>query len=318
MFFRGVESSGPIRFLRAMSDREAILALKASRSGYKSALSRARKVAESALKVYVEGDDPTLLENFLGHWDERLQKYLHAEDLVMCNLASDPKDADQAVDEHVTAFFTAKTTITGFRRDVDAAVLRQVAVNQPVPIPDSRQAHPAVPKLNPKKPPILEEDTDHRLFVRWRPLWYNYAQLSYLDQRERTIQVGIFWECCSPGFLSIIRHSLGIRPDTGRSVVEILDMIEAHLRSLRNVHLDMRDLLSVKQKEGQDYTSFCNSIRELADYADTSKITEDRLLIALLFQGMRSDSDKTKLMERKPSTFNEARKFILEMETIRD
>lgn len=54
------------------------------------------------------------------------------------------------------------------------------------------------------------------------------------------------------------------------------------------------------------------------DYADTSKITKDPLLIVLLFQGMIGDFDKTKVMKWKPSTFNEARKFILEMETIQE
>jgi hypothetical protein len=53
-----------------MSDREVMIALKASRKGFKSALSRARNVAESALEVYVDGDDPTFLENLLGHWDD--------------------------------------------------------------------------------------------------------------------------------------------------------------------------------------------------------------------------------------------------------
>lgn len=234
-----------------MSDREEIQALKASRSGYKSALTRARNVAESSLEDYVVGDDPILLENFIGHWDARLQKYLDAEDQVICGLASDVKDADPAVDEHVKAFFKAKSIINGFRRDVEANLVNVSLSNQGSNLhPNSRQDRFSLPKTVAKKPPMLEEDLDHKDFTRWRPLWNNYSRLIYLDQRDRSIQVGLFWECCSSGFLRLVNHSIGIQMETGRSVNEILDLIEEHLRSLRNVHLDMRDLLAVRQREG--------------------------------------------------------------------
>ncbi|XP_059078478.1 uncharacterized protein LOC131876950 [Tigriopus californicus] len=299
-----------------MSNREAIQTLKASRSGFKSALTRARNMVKVSLDEYVDGEDHSLSENLLRHWDDHLQKFLAADDQVMCGLASDMKDADPAVDDHVQAFLKPQVLITGYRREVEA-VNRQTMVNSNVaaPIPDGR--HPVLPRLDAKKPPLLEEDTTHKTFVRWRPLRNNYSQLTYLEHWERAIQVGFLWECCSPGFLRIIQHSLGIRADTGRTVFEILDIIEDHLRSLRNVHMDMRDLLSVTQREGQDYTSFCNTIRGLADYANTSKISEDRLLIALLFQGMRHNSDKAKVMERNPATLDEARRYILELETAR-
>ncbi|XP_059095941.1 uncharacterized protein LOC131890587 [Tigriopus californicus] len=301
-----------------MSKRDEIASLKASRRGFKSALTRARKSAQSALDDYILGDDPVLLENFLGHWDDRLQKYLFAEDQVICHLDADANDADSAVDEQTNAFFKAKSIIIGFRRDVDASNLQAVGGNQPDPARGSGIPPLPLPKVDAKKPPILHEDTNHKVFTRWRPLWVNYARLTSLDQRDQAIQVGLFWECCSPGFLKIIVHSLGIKMETGRPVTEILDLLEDHLRSLRNVHLDMRDLLAVRQTEGQDYTSFCGTIRELADYADASKVTEDRLLIALLLQGMRDDSDKAKTMERNPSTFDDARRHILELETSRN
>ncbi|XP_059096764.1 uncharacterized protein LOC131891250 [Tigriopus californicus] len=303
-----------------MAHRDEIQVLKASRRGFKAALTRARNVAESALEDFSVGDDPVLLENFICHWDERLHKYLNAEDQVICHLSSDVKDADPAVDEHTSAFIKAKSQVTGLSRDFDAIRLR----NLTVPIQTSSgsnhghgQTTPGLPRIDAKRPPVLQEDTDHKAFTRWRPLWNNYSRLTFLDQRDQAIQVGLFWECCSGGFLRIVNHSLGIRTDTGRPVKEILDLIEDHLRSLRNVHLDMRDLLAVRQKEGQDYTSFCNIIRELSDYADASKVTEDRLLIALLLQGMRNDSDKAKIMERNPNTFDEARRYILELETAR-
>jgi hypothetical protein len=51
----------------------------------------------------------------------------------------------------------------------------------------------------------------------------------------------------------------------------------------------MRDLLRVHQRDGQDYTSLCNVIKDLAEFADLAHITEDKLLIALLLQAMTSE-----------------------------
>ncbi|XP_059096810.1 uncharacterized protein LOC131891302 [Tigriopus californicus] len=46
-------------------------------------------------------------------------------------------------------------------------------------------------------------------------------------------------------------------------------------------------------------------------------LSSRRILIIRCSQGMQSDSDKAKTMERNPKSFEEARKFILELETSR-
>jgi hypothetical protein len=127
----------------------------------------------------------------------------------------------------------------------------------------------------------------------------------------------MFWECCSPGFLKTVNNSVGVKVDTNRPLEEVLELIERYLRSLQSRHMDMRDLLAVRQGEGQSYTSLGNEIRELADYADTAHITEDLLLIGILLKAMRREEDKAKTMQKNPATFDNALKFILELETAR-
>jgi hypothetical protein len=109
-----------------MTNRDAVQILKASQKGFKAALTQARIVAESAFQDYVEGVDPGLLEEFLGHWDNPLQK----KDQVNCRLALDIKDSDSAVDEHEQAFFKAKSKVVGFRRDVEDVVIRTESIDQ--------------------------------------------------------------------------------------------------------------------------------------------------------------------------------------------
>ena len=288
--------------------------LKASRRGFKSVLTRATKAAEGTLADYAEDSDPSLLEKHVQEWERRLRRYQEADELVLCHVLADDNDADKDAEQLEANFLDVSVRVIGLRRNFDA-------INTPIApaaIQSNNQVRePQLPRLDIKRPPTLEEDTDYRTFFRWRPLWDNYAKMVYLDKRDRPIQISVFWECCSPGFLRIVNHSVGIKADTGRTIDEILTLIEAHLKRLRNHHLDLRDLLSVCQRPGQDYTSLGNDIRELADYADAHNMTLDRLLIGILLQAMLHEDDKAKLMERNPGTFDNAWKYILELETAR-
>ncbi|XP_059092245.1 uncharacterized protein LOC131887632 [Tigriopus californicus] len=298
-----------------MDNREGVLNLKSSRKGFKGVTKRAKRAALDAIQTHVDGTDPYLLELKLQTWESKLNRFQDAEEAVMCHPDADDNDIDKDLDAHEDNFDKARLKVRGIRQNFDQSILSSQP--QASPIPPSQSPSTGLPNLNVKRPPILEEDTNLRSFLQWCPLWRNYSNLIALPKRDHTTQVSLLWECCSPGFLQIVHHSLDIRPDTGREVDDILGIIKDYLRSLRSVHLDMRDLLQVRQTDGQDYTSLCNVIRELAQFADLAHITEDRLLIALLLQAMKSESDRAHLMEKNFKTFDEARHCILEMETSR-
>ena len=134
---------------------------------------------------------------------------------------------------------------------------------------------------------------------------------------SREKQVGIFWECCTPGFLNTIRHSLQIQMDTGRTVDEIHNRIEEHLRSLRDKNINMKSLIEVRQAKGQDYTSLVNEIRNKALIADARNVTEDILLIAVLVKAVQDTRDVQEVIKRKPTTVDDACKALLELECAR-
>ena len=216
------------------------------------------------------------------------------------------KDFDQLEDE----FFTTKIKIQGYRREFDKAQLpAQPAVVQANNNDQNRRS-----KIDYRKPERLKEHTDLKDFLRWKPTWTNYATLVDLAQLNRDKQVGIFWDCCTPGFLNTMKHSLQIPMDTGRTVDDIHRMIEDHLRSLRDKNIDMKSLIEVKQAKGQDYTSLCNEIRDKALFADTRNVTEDILLIAVLVKAVQDTTDVQEVLKSKPRTFDEARKALLALE----
>ena len=294
--------------------REEIEKLLASRKGYKSALTKVRNRTLTAIQAHDAANAPTALELRVTKWQEALQKYEDADHLIQSHSGYEAADDDKDFDEQGEAFIEASSTIIELRQAYDATQQPQA---QPVQPPPAQNQGRNLPKLQVSLPPTLEEDLDLRVFTKWKPLWNNYSRLCELDQRDRETRVAAFWQCCSPGFLNIIHHTIGVTPTTHRDVPAILDLITTHLRDLRNQFVDMRDYLSIKQKDGQDYTSLCNEIREYGDYADIAYITEDRLNLGILLQSMSNESDRAKLMAEDPDDFDEARQFVLGLETAR-
>lgn len=301
--------------------RGEVSTLKASRRGLKGVLNRVRRAAEQVITEVEDGDDPTKAEVMLESWKKKLQRYEEAEDKVVCHPASDVNDEDKDFTDQLMRFSDAETIVKGRRRTWDRAQEAAMAAAAPDPIADGGgggdQQIRHLQRVDAKKPPMINDQTDFRSFMKWKPLWENYAMLVSIDQRPQRVQVGMLWELFSAGFLRTVRNAIGIPRDTNRPLNEIFELIERHLRSLRNRHLDMKELLDVRQKEGQDYTSLTNELKELSEYADAVNITEDILLIGLLLKAMSSDEDKAKVMERNPATFQDARRYILELETAR-
>jgi len=174
----------------------------------------------------------------------------------MADEAADKQDSDSRdLTVHEDAFDEYKTIVVGIRKDDDADRAAEEAARiqgQGAVVQGGAQRKGLV-KIEISQPPVLEEDTDLRVFTQWLPLWRNYSTLSELPLRDRETRVSAFWQVCSKGFLRIITHTIGIRQDGGRDVDEIHQMIKNHLRSLRDQNVDLKELLNVTQTEGQGY-----------------------------------------------------------------
>ena len=315
----------------ANAERKKIDGLKASRSGFKATVTRVSNRVATGINNADPTDEAALIqaEFEIKKWEEALERYVAAEEAVMASPKVDPADADGELSaaEDRLARYTAM--VRGRRKEFDKAEAeeeRQAAQAAAQGNPAQPQAQgqaavnppgPSLPKLVIDLPPILEEDTDLIAWLRWKPTWTNYAGLLKLAERDQRTQVSVFWQSCSPGFQKIINHTLGIGQDTVRPLDEILNAITDHLRSLRNRQLDLREYLSVRQRSGQDYVSLCNEIRELGEYANVGTLTTAQLHIGVLILAMRSEQDRAKLINENPNRFEDARAYILGLETAR-
>ena len=297
-----------------MANREELDKLKNRRATFKGLVNNRRKNTEEAINNYVVATDPSLVEAYFSNYDEYYVKYKETDEEILLHPDHDDKDNDKEFKKVTDLYLGTKVYVHGLRKDYDKSLIQPVVAQQPAG-GGGGQVKP--PKIDYNKPPTLREDTDLRAFIRWKPLWENYSRLAELSKITREQRVSLFWQCCSPGFLQTINHSLGIKIDTGRDVADIHQIIEQHLRSLRSIHTDMQVLLAVRQRNNQDFTSLCNEIKEKSSYADTTNITEDILLIAILLQAIENEEITTELLQKKPQTFDQARKYILELECAR-
>ena len=308
-----------------MGDRKEVETLMKSRRGFKASVTRIRNIATREIDIADGRDEPILLEEYIGEWQTAIQKYIAAEERVMAADKYEDGDADTGAEDQQDAYLQAKASVRGLRQEYDQRQRRQQQQQQQQALqqapPQGGQAQvaqpPRLPNLVIEKPQTLEEDTDLITWLRWKPLWANFAQLIKLEERDRPTQVGMFWQTLSPGFQNMIKHQLGIPQDTGRTLEDIHTRIEEHLRSLRNRQLDLQQLLKIRQKHDQEYISLCSEILELADYARTRDLTFEQLHIGILILAMRREDDRAKLINEEPADFNAARAFILNLETAR-
>ena len=112
--------------------------------------------------------------------------------------------------------------------------------------PSSSTSIPPPQKAIAQNPPPLRADATFQVFREWRRRWDDYAimvDLSKLPREKELIQLRM---CLILETQRILEHTLEIPPSTGRSVNEVLDALQTHIKSMRNKVLRRRELLSCK------------------------------------------------------------------------
>ena len=247
-----------------------------SRSSYKGKARTWFKKLDEKLQSYNQGDPTNFLETYLDKYTDMVLKYEEFDEKVNSHLCFEKSDAD--LEKYMEDYLDMKSVVNQHKRQVEKDEAKAAAAANAAAINPPNQLGAAIaktPKIDYLKPPQLKEDLDILKFMKWKPLWSNYAKLAEINKLSRETQVALFWQTCSPGFLNTVQHSLGIKSDTIKTVDEIHTAIEKHLRSLRSIHNDLLVLLGTRQKTGQNITHLCNELLEKASYSDAANITQD-------------------------------------------
>ncbi|XP_066940974.1 uncharacterized protein [Macrobrachium rosenbergii] len=132
----------------------------------------------------------------------------------------------------------------------------------------SQSSLPPPQKATTQTPPPLKADATFQMFREWRRKWDDYAIMVDLFKLPREKQMIQLRMCLALETQRVLEHTLQISPSTDKSVDEVLDALQSHIKGLRNEVLRRRELLSCKQMEGESFSDFYVRLRRITEEVD--------------------------------------------------
>ncbi len=157
----------------------------------------------------------------------------------------------------------------------------------------------------PQPPGKLTPTMSLHIFKAWKAKWKDYANLCKVDKMTPGQQVSILRTHASMELIHALDHHV-IKVE-GDGVDNVLKAVEKHIRSKRNITLDLRDFDYRVQESGESFDSYQIAIRRLADNADLTEghcndcgpACLDRRLSARLISGISDEETRQKLLAMK-------------------
>ncbi|XP_068246810.1 uncharacterized protein [Palaemon carinicauda] len=159
---------------------------------------------------------------------------------------------------------------------------------------------PVPQKAITQNPPPLQADASFQVFREWRHRWEDYSimmDLSKLPREKQLIQLRM---CLTLETQMILEHTLDISPNTDKTVEEVLDELQDHVKSVRNKALRQRELLSCKQFKGESFSDFYVRLKHIAEEVDVcpvnSSVCEETQMKMIILIGIRDGELVQKLI----------------------
>ena len=170
--------------------------------------------------------------------------------------------------------------------------------------PQPQQARSTGPK--PQAPPKMNVNISLAKFKSWKETWNDFARLSKIDNMDAAERLSFFRSYLSLDMRSTLTHAIETKPTD--SVDQVLVAIEKHIRSKRNITLDLVAFDDRTQQASELFDSYLVAIRELAEDADLTaghcndcgQKCLDRRLSARLLSGIQDEETRKKLLALSP------------------
>ena len=172
--------------------------------------------------------------------------------------------------------------------------------SQPAENNTSTEERPQQNVSNHPRPTLLDTDITYSKYKAWREAWDDYSMLQRIDTLPLHNQHAFFRSCLTEDMRTYLKCAIDINTGGTSTVKEILDAIQAHLRSKRNVTLDRVAFVERKQEEGKQFDSFFVAIKKLADEADICQQCVEVRLCTRIMSGVRDTELRHKLLALNP------------------
>ena len=117
--------------------------------------------------------------------------------------------------------------------------------------------------------PRLNANCSLREFSSWKLKWADYCLLNNVEKLELKEQKAVFRSLLSDEWYRVIQFVLQIKLDD-ESITnnEIINEMQAYLRSQRNVVLDRKDFYLRNQQQGESFDDYYMTLQEIAAFCD--------------------------------------------------
>ena len=153
-------------------------------------------------------------------------------------------------------------------------------------------------------PPYLTWSASLREFDAWRHKFEGYASLANINTLKPSEQQTALGSLVDEEWTRMLRFGLDIKEDSELNTV--LDAMEKHLRSRRNVVLDRREFYLRKQESGENFDEFLCAIKEIAAFCGFCEECMDNRLRDRIVVGTSDELALQRLLEEKDLTLQKA------------
>ena len=145
----------------------------------------------------------------------------------------------------------------------------------------------------------LPADVSLHNFATWRKKWNDYCRLQRISTYPRLEQISALRLVLSTRMLDTVDTVLGIDEATV-TPDDILDRIQQHIRTQRNVALDRADFHECRQTATETYDEFYIRIQGIAALADLCKICLEQQMTTGIIAGIYDKRVRRKLLALNP------------------
>jgi hypothetical protein len=155
-------------------------------------------------------------------------------------------------------------------------------------------------KTDAKGPDPLSDEATLREFKGWRKLWENFARRKGFDKEEQQRQVDELFGAFTPKMYDTVTRVLKITEATERTTAQILDEIQKHFRSKRNITIDRVAFFRREQQEHETIDEYLVAVETIAEDAELCDVCKDRMVATRIIAGCKEDETRRKLLALDP------------------
>ena len=151
--------------------------------------------------------------------------------------------------------------------------------------------------------PILTQNATLREFVTWKQKVEDFMLLTGIDQADNDRQKAVLRSLLDEEWFRVVKFALNIdMDDITVTIHTVIDKMQEHLRSQRNIVLDRKEFYTRNQQADEPFDDYYISLQEIAAFCDFCPKCSDQQFRDRIVTGIRDEETVKQLLTEKKLT----------------